>query len=64
MVISSLADGMTFDDIRREYSQLTDITTDKGFADVRIYPPGTHASVMLLRPDQDGIRSGRLLLAP
>lgn len=32
------------------------ITADKGFADVRNYPPGTHAGVMLLRPDQDGIR--------
>ena len=32
------------------------ITADKGFADIRIYPPGAHAGVMLLRPDQDGIR--------
>ena len=32
------------------------ITADKGFADIRIYPPGTHSGVMLLRPDQDGIR--------
>jgi predicted nuclease of predicted toxin-antitoxin system len=32
------------------------ITADKGFADIRIYPPGSHASVMLLRPGQDGIR--------
>ena len=32
------------------------VTADKGFADIRIYPPGTHAGVMLLRPDQDGIR--------
>lgn len=32
------------------------ITADKGFADIRTYPPGTHAGVMLLRPDQDGIR--------
>lgn len=32
------------------------ITADKGFADIRIYPPGTHTGVMLLRPDQDGIR--------
>jgi predicted nuclease of predicted toxin-antitoxin system len=32
------------------------ITADKGFADIRIYPPATHAGVMLLRPDQDGIR--------
>jgi predicted nuclease of predicted toxin-antitoxin system len=32
------------------------VTADKGFADIRNYPPGTHAGVMLLRPDQDGIR--------
>jgi len=32
------------------------ITADKGFADIRSYPPGTHAGIILLRPDQDGIR--------
>ena len=32
------------------------ITADKGFADIRQYPPGLHGGVMLLRPDQDGIR--------
>ncbi len=32
------------------------ITGDKGFADLRLYPPGSHAGIMLLRPDQDGIR--------
>jgi len=32
------------------------ITADKGFADIRRYPPGKHGGVMLLRPDQDGIR--------
>ena len=32
------------------------ITADKGFADIRTYPPGSHWGVMLLRPDQDGIR--------
>jgi predicted nuclease of predicted toxin-antitoxin system len=31
------------------------ITADKGFADLRIHPPGSHAGVLLLRPDQDGI---------
>ncbi len=33
------------------------MTADKGFADIRLYAPGTHAGVLLLRPDQDGIRS-------
>jgi hypothetical protein len=32
------------------------VTADKGFADIRRYPPGTHAGVLLLRPNLDGIR--------
>ena len=32
------------------------ITADKGFGDIRQYAPGTHHGVLLLRPDQDGIR--------
>jgi predicted nuclease of predicted toxin-antitoxin system len=32
------------------------ITADKGFGDIRVYPPGTHHGVLLLRPDEDGIR--------
>lgn len=32
------------------------VTADKGFADIRFYAPGTHAGVLLLRPEQDGIR--------
>ena len=32
------------------------VTGDKGFADIRLYPPGSHSGIMLLRPDQDGIR--------
>ncbi|RMD65440.1 hypothetical protein D6833_02995 [Candidatus Parcubacteria bacterium] len=32
------------------------VTADKGFADIRAFPPGTHAGVLLLRPDEDGIR--------
>lgn len=32
------------------------VTADKGFADIRFYAPGTHVGVMLLRPDEDGIR--------
>jgi hypothetical protein len=32
------------------------ITDARGFADVRAHPPGTHVGVLLLRPDQDGIR--------
>jgi predicted nuclease of predicted toxin-antitoxin system len=32
------------------------ITADKGFGNVRLYAPGKHHGVMLLRPDEDGIR--------
>jgi predicted nuclease of predicted toxin-antitoxin system len=32
------------------------ITGDKGFADIRRYPPGSHHGVVLLRPEEDGIR--------
>ncbi len=32
------------------------VTADKGFGDIRSYPPGTHAGILLLRPDEAGIR--------
>ena len=32
------------------------ITADKGFGDIRVYPPGTHTGILLLRPDEVGIR--------
>ncbi len=32
------------------------VTADKGFANIRTYPPGKHVGVLLLRPDEDGIR--------
>ena len=32
------------------------VTADKGFGDIRSYPPGTHDGILLLRPDQAGIR--------
>lgn len=32
------------------------VTADKGFGDIRAYPPGTHAGILLLRPDEAGIR--------
>jgi len=40
--------------VRSEHQFL--VTADKGFADIRFYPPGTHSGILLLRPDQDGIR--------
>jgi len=39
------------------------VTGDKGFADIRSHPPGTHAGLLLLRPDEDGIRPLVELLA-
>ena len=32
------------------------VTADKGFGDIRNYPPGSHYGALLLRPDQAGIR--------
>ena len=32
------------------------VTADKGFGDIRSYPPGSHAGILLLRPDEAGIR--------
>ncbi len=32
------------------------VTADKGFGDIRAYPPGKHFGILLLRPDEDGIR--------
>ena len=33
------------------------VTGDKGFADLRTYTPGTHAGVMLLRPEEESRRA-------
>jgi predicted nuclease of predicted toxin-antitoxin system len=38
------------------------VTADKGFGDIRAFPPGMHAGVLLLRPEQDGIRPAMELL--
>ena len=32
------------------------MTADKGFGDLRTYPPGEHGGILLFRPDEDGIR--------
>lgn len=32
------------------------VTADKGFADLRTYPPGSHAGVLLLRLDEESRR--------
>jgi predicted nuclease of predicted toxin-antitoxin system len=38
------------------------ITADKGFADLRAYPPGSHAGILLLRPDRESILDYRALV--
>jgi predicted nuclease of predicted toxin-antitoxin system len=32
------------------------VTADKGFADLRSYPPGSHAGILLLRLDEESRR--------
>lgn len=38
------------------------VTADKGFADARRHPPGTHAGILLLRPEEESVRSVTALL--
>ena len=38
------------------------ITADKGFGDIRAYPPGTHAGILVLRPDRESLTDYRSLL--
>ena len=39
------------------------ITADKGFADIRVRPPGQHPGILLLRPEGESIVHYRNLLA-
>lgn len=45
-------DDVVLDLVRREHRVL--LTLDKGIADVRAYPPGTHAGIVLFRPPAAG----------
>jgi len=38
------------------------ITPDKGFSDIRVYPPGGHAGILVLRPDRNSIVEYRSLV--
>ena len=38
------------------------ITADKGFGDFRVYPPGTHPGILVLRPDRESLPDYRDLL--
>ncbi len=31
------------------------ITADKGFGDLRLFPPGTHPGILVLRPDKESV---------
>jgi hypothetical protein len=31
------------------------VTADKGFGDLRSFPPGTHAGIVVLRPDKESV---------
>lgn len=52
--MSGWKDSAVWDAIQAEHRFL--VTADKGFADTRHHPPGTHSGILLLRPDEDGIR--------
>jgi len=51
--LSGILDPALWETVQREQRFL--ITGDKAFANIREYPPGSHAGVLLLRPDEDGI---------
>lgn len=38
------------------------VTADKGFADVRMRPPGSHPGILLLRPDRESVLDFRALV--
>jgi len=49
-----MADDLLWSSVQREQRWL--ITADKGFADLRQYPPGTHFGVVLLRAEEESRR--------
>ncbi len=52
--MSGWKDSQLWVAIQKEEQYL--VTGDKGFGDIHAYPPGTHRGILLLRPDEDGIR--------
>ena len=50
---SGVADDDLWERIQAEGWWL--VTADKEFADLRLFPPGTHAGVVLLRSDEEGL---------
>ena len=51
--LGGTADAELYEKVRAEGRFL--VTADKGFGDIRTYPPGTHSGILVLRPDEDGI---------
>lgn len=37
------------------------VTADKGFGDIRVFSPGTHSGILILRPDRESIVEYRVL---
>lgn len=52
---SGLPDDLLWRRLQSEGRAL--VTADKEFGDVRLYPPGTHAGIILLRARQEGLDS-------
>ncbi|MGH7840362.1 MAG: DUF5615 family PIN-like protein [Candidatus Binataceae bacterium] len=50
-----ISDDMLWPRVQNEARWL--ITADKGFADLRKYPPGTHSGVILLRSQEESRRA-------
>lgn len=48
-------DSAVWEGVQREKRWL--VTGDKGFADLRAYPPGSHTGVVLLRPQEESRRA-------
>jgi predicted nuclease of predicted toxin-antitoxin system len=38
------------------------ITADKGFGDLRLFPPGMHTGILVLRPDKESVLDFQALL--
>ena len=51
--LSGILDPALWETVQREQRFL--ISGDKAFANIEKYPPGSHAGVLVLRPDEDGI---------
>lgn len=57
---SGLADNELWSRLLNERAYF--ITADKGFGDIRAYPPGTHAGILLLRPNRESVVEYRELV--